>query len=210
MSLKLFFAPRTRSFTGLWLMEELGEPYELASFDISTGQHRQPEYLALNPMGKVPMVVVDGLPVSELGAMAIYLGDRFPGSGLAPAIDSPDRAAFLRWCFFASAVMEPAFMEKATKQPSMRSRAAWGDFDLMVEVLTAGVAQGPWLLGETFSAADVLVGSNVRFGVRFGFFDFPEGHAVSSYLARLEEREALQRTDAIEAREGARFPMPEP
>src|SRR5690606_12913143 len=103
-SLKLFFAPRTRAFTALWLLEELGLPYELESFDLNAGRHKQADYLALNPMGKVPLVIHDGVPVSETGAIAIYLADRFAGhpgaATLAPAFDDPHRPAYLRWILF--------------------------------------------------------------------------------------------------------------
>src|SRR5690606_30539389 len=105
-SLKLYFAPRSRSFTALWLLEELGVDYALESFDLRSGRHKQPDFLALNPMGKVPLVVHDGIPVSESGAIAIYLADRFHAAGLAPAIDDRDRPAFLRWVLFAGGVLE--------------------------------------------------------------------------------------------------------
>ena len=210
--LKLYYAPRTRSFTGLWLMEELGQPYELESFDLATERHRAPDYLALNAMGKVPMVVEEraeqDVPVSELGAMAIFLTDRYPDSRLGPAVDAADRPSFLRWCFFASAVMEPAMMEKAHGWDVRRAQAAWGGYELMLDVLSAGAEKAsPWLLGANFSAADVLVGSNLRFGLMFGMIDVPAAHPIRTYAARLEERPAFRRAQEIEEREGARFPM---
>lgn len=206
--LVLHYAPRTRSFTALWLMEELGRPYRLASFDINTGHHKDPEYLAINPMGKVPAVVDRGVPVTETGAIAIYLADRYPQAGLAPALDDPRRPDFLRWIFFAQAIMEPAYGEKFFKWSVPARSVAWGSFDQMLAVLTAGVQPGPWLLGDTFTAADVLVGSTARFGVLFGAL--PKEGPVADYVARVSSRDAFARASAIEARESARFPPPKP
>lgn len=204
-SLTLYFAPRTRSFAALWLLEELGEPYRLESFDFATGRHKQADYLALNPMGKVPLVVDGETPVPEIGAMAIYLADRYSAAGLAPALTDAARAAYLRWMFFASAIMEPAYAQKLFEWEVSPSTVAWGSFEQMMEVLADGLAEGPWLLGETFSAADVVVGNNLVFGQMIGLI--PQDGPIGTYLARLKAREAFQRAEAIEQREGARFPV---
>lgn len=111
----LHYAPRTRSFSALWLVEELGHDYRLQSFAMASRHHKSPEFMQMNPMGKVPVVVVGETPVSELGAIAIYLADRFPEAKLAPGVEDPQRADFLRWVFFASAIMEPALGEKLLK-----------------------------------------------------------------------------------------------
>lgn len=207
-SLVLHYAPRTRSFTALWLLEELGVPYRLESFDLASGRQRSAEHLALNPMGKVPVVVDHGTPVSELGAIAIYLADRYPEAGLAPRLDEPARAAYLRWIFFATAVMEPAYAERFNKWEPQPLRNAWGSFDRMVAVATAGVSPGPFLLspflGERFTAADVVFASMVRFGLLFGALE-KEG-PLAAYVARATARDAFARASAIEAREGERFP----
>lgn len=208
MSLTLYYAPRTRSFTALWLLEELGVPYTLESFDLNTGRHKENDFLALNPMGKVPLVVDDGVPVSELGAIAIYLSDRCRNVVLSPAIDAPERAAFLRWIFFASAIMEPTFGEKIFKWTIPARSVAWGSFDDMLRTLIEGLDQSVYLLGDSFSAADVLVGANARFGLMFGAL--PKDGPVAAYVNRLSEREAFGRALAIEQREAERFPFPEP
>jgi glutathione S-transferase len=203
--LVLHYAPRTRSFGALWLLEELGLPYRLESFDLATGQHKSPEHLALNPMGKVPVVVDHGVAVSELGAIAIYLSDRYPAAGLAPAIDHPDRAAFLRWVFFASAIIEPALAEKFGKWEPRPRQHAWGSFDQMLEVATRGVSGGAFLLGERFGAADVMVAGGLRYAILFGAVD--RGGPIADYVARCSARDAFLRASAVEAREGERFPM---
>jgi glutathione S-transferase len=203
-AITLYFAPRTRAVTGLWLLEELGVPYRLESFDLASGRHKQPDYLALNPMGKVPLVVDHGTPVAEIGAIAIFLGDRYPQSGLAPAIDDPQRADYLRWILFASAVMEPAYAERFLKIEPRPSNYAWGSFDQMLAVVTDAVEGGQWLLGDRFSAADVLVASTLRFGITFGIL--PKEGPLADYVGRVTARPAFARVDAIVQREGERFP----
>lgn len=200
----LHYAPRTRSFSALWLVEELGHDYRLQSFAMASRHHKSPEFMQMNPMGKVPVVVVGETPVSELGAIAIYLADRFPEAKLAPGVEDPQRADFLRWVFFASAIMEPALGEKLLKWQAPASSMAWGSFDEMWRVVNDAMKGGPYLLGETFSAADVLVGSALRFGQIFGAL--PKEGATAEYVARLSQRDAFVRAAAIEHREGERFP----
>ncbi len=199
----LYYAPRTRSFTALWLLEELNIPYRLESFDLATRRHKADDFIELNPMGKVPVVVHDGVAVSELGAIAIYMADLFPEAGLAPALDDPKRAEFLRWCFFSSAIIEPALGEVFFKWDVPASSVAWGSFNHMLTTLEAGVSGGGFLLGDQFSAADVLVGASARFGQMFGAI---KSDVVADYIARLTAREACKRAAAIELREGERFP----
>jgi glutathione S-transferase len=204
--LELYYAPRSRSFTALWLLEELGVPYRLESFDLNSGRHKQPDYLQLNPMGKVPLVVHEGIPVSETGAIAIYLADRFPAARLAPALDDPQRPAFLRWILFAAGVLEPALGQFFFKWEVPSRSVAWGSFEQMVEVLRAGVTDRQWLLGDQFTAADVVVGAGARFGILFGALD--KQGPIAEYVERLTAREGFLRANAIEQREGERFPLP--
>lgn len=205
-SIKLYYAPRSRAFTALWLLEELGVAYELESFDLNSGRHKQPDFLALNPMGKVPLLVCDGIPVSETGAIAIYLADRFPTAKLAPTLDDPQRPAYLRWMLFSGGVLEPALGQKFFKWEVPARSVAWGSFEQMHDVLAATVSSGEWLLGDRFSAADVIVGAGARFGVMFGAIE--KTGPIADYVGRLTAREAFQRAQAIEQREGERFPMP--
>lgn len=204
-NLILYYAPRTRSISALWLLEELGEEYRLESFDIATGRQKQADYLALNPMGKVPMIVDRGVPVSELGAIAIYICDRYPDAGLCPAMDDPQRPAYLRWMFFSSAIMEPAFGQKMFQWEIPPVSAAWGSFEQMLEVVTNAVSESSWLLGDRFSSADILVGSNLRVGQLFGII--PNEGPIQDYISRLGKREAFVRAATIEARENDRFPL---
>lgn len=204
-SLVLHYAPRTRALTALWLLEELGVPYRLEVFDIHSGRQRQADYLALNPMGKVPTLVDAGVAIAEMGAIAIYLCDKHPAAGLAPAITDPRRGDYLRWMFFAAGVMEPAFAEKLGGWEPKPGQHAWGSFARMHGALTKGLEGRPFLLGDRFSACDVTVGAMTRFGLRFGAFE--KDGSLAAYVARLETRDAFVRALAIEAREGERLPM---
>lgn len=202
--LTLYYAPRTRSFGALWLMEELGEKYRLESFDLAAARHKKADYLALNPMGKVPLVVRGDTPISELGAIAIYLSDCYPRAQLSPLMEDPQRPAYLRWTFFSSAVMEPAFGQKLFKWEVPADSAAWGSFDQMLEIVTNAVTEGTWLLGDSFSSADILVGSNLRVGQMLEII--PKEGPIDDYISRLKEREGFVRAATIEARESDRFP----
>lgn len=206
--LTLYYAPQTRAFTGLWLLEELGQAYQLESFDLKSGRHKEADYLAMHPMGKVPLATCCGVAVPELGVMAIYLSDFYGEAGveprLSPALTDNKRADFLRWCFFSSAIIEPAMAQKMFGWQASPMQVAWGSWDEMLRVVREHLEHGePWLLGEDFSAADVLVASGLRFALMFGALE--PGGVIGAYVARCEAREGFQRAAEIEAREVARF-----
>lgn len=203
MSIRLYFSPRTRSLTALWLLEELGLPYELESFLLTTQRHKKPDFLALSPMGKVPTVVADGVSVAETGAIALFLADRYRDTPLSPAWDAPERAAYLQWIVFAGSVIEPAFGEKFFKWDLPKASVAWGSFDDMLHAVTQQLDGKTWLLGDTFTAADIIVGATLAFGVKFGIIA-PDS-AVGAYVQRLTARPAHQRAEAIEAAETDRL-----
>ncbi|MEM1022637.1 MAG: glutathione S-transferase [Myxococcota bacterium] len=192
----LFYAPRSRAFTALWLLEEMNLEYQLESFDLNSGRHKQEDFLKLNPMGKVPVLVERGRAVSELGAIALYLTEQHPMAAMAPPPDNERRPDFLRWLFFASAIMEPSLGEKFFKWEVPARSVAWGSFQQSTDVLTGAIQPGPWLLGVRFTAADVLVASGARFGVLFGAYD-KEG-PIAEYVARSTQRPAFERASAIE------------
>jgi len=195
----LYYAPRTRAFRALWFLEELGKPYRIALVNYANAEHKRPDFLKLNPMGKLPTVVDQGAPIAESGAILLYLADKYSAGTLAPRLDDPKRADYLRWLFFAVGVMEPAFGEKFFKwQDVPASRAAWGSFADMEKVATDGIAPGPFLLGDQFTAADVLMGSNLHWGTLMKLF--PEEGAIADYVARCAARPALKR--ALEIEEG--------
>ncbi len=193
MTVKLYFNPQSRALTTRWLLEELGIPYEIAPVDYGDGSMRSPEFLALNPMGKIPVIVDGETVVTESVAIAIYLADKFKSpNDLAPAIDAPDRGEYLRWMAFQSAGVEPAMTQKGAGFEMDRMQAGWGDYDLVVDVIKDRLARAePYLLGDRFSAADVVFGGAVNFAVKFQIF--PDAPDYAGYLDRLRSRPAYQR-----------------
>lgn len=197
--MKLYWSPNTRSFRALWMLEEAGLPYERVKLDLTAGEHKRPEFLAVNPMGKVPALEDGAAKVAESAALCAYVADLAGGTGLAPPIGDPDRGRFLHWLVFSAACVEPAYMQKAMgwtiERPSM---SGWGTHEAVMDVLEAAVAPGPWLLGDRFTAADVMIGSDLHFGVRL--FKIVETRpAFEAYLDRCEARPAFQRAKAINA-----------
>jgi glutathione S-transferase len=203
-SITLYHAPRSRSFRALWFLEELGAPYERVELNLDKGEHKSPELLRLNPMGKVPVVVVDGHAVWESPAVIAHLCDCHPEAGLAPPPGTPARADFYRWLSFATAVMEPAFADHFMQRESRPRQFGWGDFASMKAALAEGTAGGPWLLGEAFSGADVLLGSNLHWFSLWAAEALADVPGHDGYLARLRARPAFRRASEIDAEIAAR------
>src|SRR5262245_47252849 len=195
--LTLYHAVPSRGATARWMLEEVGEPYALKLLDLKAGDQRKPDYLALNPMGKVPTLVDGDTVVTEVAAICCYLADAYPKAKLAPAVGDKRRGPYLKWLFYGPSCVEPAMTDKAMKrEPIARSTAGWGDYDTVVEVLRTAVAKGPWLLGEQFTAADLVIGSTIRFGTIFGML--PELPEFLAYRERILARPALQRQLALD------------
>jgi len=198
----LFWCPQTRASRILWLLEEMNEPFEVRLIDIRQAEAKtDPDFVAASPMGKVP-ALMDKAPngtvyVADSAACALYLADRYPASGLAPAIDDPVRGQFLYWMTFTPGVIEPAMMEKFTGQQVSRATSGWGNWDAMIEVLEAGLQKGPWILGEQFCAADVMIGSSVNFMKMFGIL--PENPVFEAYVDRCLARPAFAKALARDA-----------
>ena len=191
--LKLYHASPSRSSVTLWMLEELGEPYEVELLSLKNGDQRKPEYLAVNPMGKVPTLDDAGTNVSEVSAICCYLADAYPKAGLAPAVHDKLRGPYLKWLFYVPSCVEPAVLDKAMNRPAApRSTAGWADYDTVIEVLRAATAKAaPYLLGERFTAADVVVGSSIRWLMQFKLI--PELPEFVAYTNTLKKRPALQR-----------------
>ena len=190
--LKLYHASPSRSSIVLWMLEELGEPYELELLSLKDGDQLKPAYLAVNPRGKVPTLLDDGVAMSEVAAICCHLADKYPKAGLAPAISDPTRGPYLSWLFWAPSCLEPAIIDHHLKRPpGPRAMQGWIDYDTTVEILAKAVAKGPWLLGNTFTAADVVVGSGVNWGLMFG--TLPKRPEFEAYAERLRSRPAMQR-----------------
>ncbi len=194
----LCHAPNSRSAGVLVLLEELGADYELHVLDLKKGEQRQAGYLAVNPMGKVPAILHGGALVAEQGAVYLYLADLYPEAGLAPAIGDPLRGPFLRWLFFYGSSFEPAIVDRAMKrEPAAMATSPYGDWDTMLGTLTAQLAEGPFLLGTRFTAADVLWGIALRWTTMFKLV--PDSPAITDYVARISARPAAARAAKIDA-----------
>ncbi|MBG0798886.1 glutathione S-transferase family protein [Methylocystis sp. L43] len=188
----LYYAPRTRASGVLTLLEELDVPYELRVLNFQLGEQRKPEYLAVNPLGKVPAIIHNGALVTELGAIFIYLADAFPQKGLAPAIGDALRGPYLRWLVFYGSAFEPAIVDRSMKrEPAPASRSPYGDFDGVMALINAQLTQGPYLFGERFTAADILWGGALRWTVGFGLV--PESAHISAYIERVTSRPCFAR-----------------
>jgi glutathione S-transferase len=196
--MQLYWSPRTRSFTALWLMEETGQPYERVLIDLSTGAQKKAEYLAINPMGKVPALRDGEATLAEAAAICAYVAERYPQAKLAPPIGDPLRAKYLYWLFFGPSCGEPAMMQIATKIEINPTSAGWGDAQRVFDVLDAALAKGPWILGESFSAADIVIGSGLNFAVRL-FKMVPSRASFDRYLDACAARPAFQRAQKIAA-----------
>lgn len=194
----LFHAPQSRSTGALVLVHELQADYELHVLNLKAGEQRQPSYLAVNPMGKVPAVLHDGALVTEQVAVYLYLADLYPEAGLAPAIGDPLRGPYLRWMVFYGSCFEPALCDRAMKHtPAAPSMCPWGDWETMLKTITDQLEKGPYLLGEKFSAADVLWGTALNWTTAFGLV--PKVPAIAAYIERVQARPASIAANAKDA-----------
>jgi glutathione S-transferase len=194
--MKLYWSPQTRSTRALWMLEEAGLDYERERVDIQNpDRENSAEFLDASPMGKVPALVDGAVRMSESAAICLYIADRYAAGTLAPAIDDPARGKFLYWLMYTPAVIEPSMSEKFHGVETNRYRSGWGDFDLMLETLEGGLAGKDWVLGEHFSAADVMLGSSVVFMRLFGML--PDSAVLGAYADRCLARPAYQRALAL-------------
>jgi glutathione S-transferase len=189
--MKLYWSPRSRSFTTLWLMEETGQPYERVLTDISTGANKAPEYLAINPMGKVPALADGDAVMAESAAICAYVADRYPQAKLAPPVGDPRRAKYLQWLFFAPSCIEPAILQSYLKFDIPAVSAAWGSATQTFDVLDQALEKGPWLLGNDFTAADIAIGAGMNFAIRM-FKMIPTRPNFDRYLDACAARPAFQ------------------
>ena len=194
--LTLYHASPSRSSVVLWMLEELGQPYDVKLIRLSEGENLKPEYLAINPMGKVPALSHRGTVITEVAAICTYLADEFPQAKLNIPIGTPQRGVYLKWLFFGPGALESAVIDRAAprKEPARRGMLGYGDFDTTMDVVAKAVAKGPWLMGEQFTAADVVIGANVRWGMMFKML--PERKEFTDYAARIAARPTAQRAEA--------------
>jgi glutathione S-transferase len=195
--MKLYWCPQTRAIRALWMLEETGAAFERVLVDVrDPAAKANTAFRAVSPMGKVPALEDGTTRLWDSGAICLYLAERYPAAGLAPAIGDSDRGAYLQWVLYTNAVIEPAMAEKFSASTPSAGAHGWGSYEQMLEVLRAGLARGPWILGERFSAADVLLGTSCQFLMRFKLVvDDP---LLEAYVARCTARPAYQRAAAVD------------
>ena len=158
--------PMSRGRVAHWMLEECGANYETKILEWTKAEHKSPEYLKINPMGKIPAIVHKGIVVPETSAICAYLADAFPNAGLAPTLNDPARGTYYRWLFFAAACLEPAMLD--LKHPRANSPSAqhlgYGNYDATMNTLEKAVSNG-YILGDKFSAADVFISSQIGWGL---------------------------------------------
>jgi glutathione S-transferase len=194
----LFHSLNSRSVGARILLEELNADYDVYLLDIKAGEQREEEYLAINPMGKVPAIRHGDALITEQAAIYIYLADLYPEAGLAPAIGDPLRGPYLRWMVFYGSCFEPALIDVALKREAAPpAMSPYGDYDTVVKTLNDQLAQWPYILGERFSAADILWG--IALGWTTMFKLLPATRVIQAYIARINARPAVAAARAKDA-----------
>lgn len=195
LPITLYYSPQTRATGARVLLEELKVPYTLHVLNMKTGEQRQPGYLSINPLGKVPAVRVGETLVTEQGAIYLYLADLFPEAGLAPDLTDPDRGAYLRWLFLYGSCFEPAVVDRYLKrEPGSMNETPYASYESLIDLLEETLKTGPYLLGDRFTAADLLWGIALRWTTMFGLVEARP--AFQAYMARIGNRESLQKVTA--------------
>jgi len=196
--IKLYWCPKTRAMRALWMLEESGVPFERVHIDIRNQQAKDdPEFRAASPQGKVPALVDGPVRISDSGAICAYVADAYPAAGLAPPIGDSQRGAYLQWLMFTNSNIEPAMAEKFSGLAPSRVAHGWGDYPSMMSTLREGLRKGPWILGERFTSADVMLGSAVHFLDMFKILgDEP---VLKAYVDRCMARPAAQKAFSAQA-----------
>jgi glutathione S-transferase len=192
-TITFYHNPMSRGRIVHWMLEEIGAPYDVKLLDWEKREHKSPEYLAINPMGKIPTIVHRGTVITETAAILTYLADAFPAAGLAPAIDDPQRGTYLRWLFWAAGCMEPAMMDKSLGRPpaSRPGAIGYGTYEDTMATLEKAIAPGPYILGDRFSTADLYLSATLGYGIMTKAID--PTPTIGAYVARCNERPAFQR-----------------
>ena len=193
--LVLYTNPMSRGRVARWMLEEVGAPYRARILDYATSM-KSPEYLAINPMGKVPALVHGDTIVTENAAICAYLADVFPEAGLAPA--AARRGAYYRWLFFAAGPLEAALTNHALgwDAPERRQMLGYGSYDAVLATLEGALDRAEFIAADQFTAADLYLGANLSFGLQFGTIE--RRPAFEAYAARMTGRDAFRRAAAAD------------
>lgn len=195
-SLILYHNPLSRGRIAHWMIEETGAPYTVKLISFERGEHKQPEFLQINPMGKIPTLVHHGTVITEAAAVCSYLADAFPAANLAPPVNDVARGTYYRWLFFGAGCIEPALFDKLYNRPPPERKGAlgYGSYEETLNALEMALQPGPYILGDRFSAADVYVGSEIAWGLMSkGLEPRP---IFLKYIEQFRSRPAYQRSNA--------------
>lgn len=198
-SLVFYTNPMSRGRIIRWMLEEVGQPYEARILRWETGDAKRADFLAINPMGKVPAIVHDGVVVTECAAICAYLADAFPDAGLAPPVHSRLRGPYYRWLFFGAGPIEQAVGAKAVglePTPEQRLSLGFGCIDDVLDTIESAVKNRPYLVGDGFTAADLYLASHLSWGMTFGSIE--KRPAFEIYVERHLQRPAARRADEID------------
>lgn len=188
--------PMSRSQIIRWMLEEVKAPYDQKLIQYGE-EMKSPSYLSINPMGKVPAIQHKGEVVTECAAICAYLADAFPEAGMAPPLDQ--RASYYRWLFFAAGPLESAVLNKNlgfNVTEEQQRTAGYGNFDLTIDTLAKAVTEKPFIAGDSFTAADVYVGSHIGWGIHFN--TLPEREEFTEYFNKLKDRPAYIKAKQID------------
>ncbi|MDI9313066.1 MAG: glutathione S-transferase [Hydrotalea sp.] len=187
------YAPQSRAETTLWALEELGAPYQMKSYSLPKKEHKKPDFLKINPFGKVPALVVDGVVITESAAILAYLGDEFAAKNLAPKVGDKERGSYFRWLFLLPSVMEPSMMDAHRKIDTAESasQSGWPPLADFVALLTATLENNDYIAGKNFTLADVAVASTLNWVMMWGMVQKTE--LFEKYIAKCFARDAKHR-----------------
>jgi glutathione S-transferase len=197
MSIVLYHHPFSRAAGTVWMLEEANVPYELKFVDILGGGHKAPDVVALNPMGKLPILKDGDTVVTENAAIGLYLADRYAPGKLAPALDDPKRGTYLRWSLFAPSVIEPGSLAKMQNWTFKEGQAGWGNYNSMIAAMESALKNGDYILGDSFSMADCIFGGTLRYMMTFKMIE--PTPVFTAYAERLGARPALKKAEAKNA-----------
>jgi len=189
-----YYHPQSRAVTTDWMLAELEAPHEQIIMDFTSGESQKPEFLAVNPMGKIPTLVDEGIVVTEAAAICAYLADKYPEKGMAPPLDSPQRGRYYRYLFYPGSALEPMFTFNQIQGVDLSAQSVgWGDHEHCLNTIESMTPDSAWALGEQFSTADIVFGGTLDFAAQFGWLTSPS-EKVAQYIKRLKSRPAYRAT----------------
>ena len=186
--MELYYNPRSRAAIAKWMLDECGADYQIVSIDLQKREHKTPEFLQINPSGKIPALVDGTSRIFENAAICLYLADKFPEANLAPKLGAPERGRYLSLMVYSTSQLEPAMRDELMGVETI-PQSGWTDFQTAQDVIEGELGDGSYLFGEWFTAADVMVGS--IFIYRRLWRGSTERPKIEAYVDRLLSRPAV-------------------